>query len=120
MTSESQDDEKLGFRHIRTVAFLAIAVFLLGVALAWTASRFALPVSSGVILGASITVSVMLLCCSSYLMTSAYSARIPVYEEMEAEFRKGMQLFENREWQSHRYRLIQVTYAWREFKCNKT
>jgi tetratricopeptide (TPR) repeat protein len=99
MTSEFQEDEKLGFRHIRIVAFLAIAVFLLGVALAWTASRFALPISSGLILGASITVSVMLLCCISYLMTSAYSARMPAYEEMEVEFRKGIQFFENREWQ---------------------
>lgn len=99
MTSKPPTDDKDGFRIVKVIACLATALFFAGAGLAWIADQFAWPISPGLILGASITVSVMLLCCSSYLSSMAYSSRMPAYDEMEREFTKGMQLFQNREWQ---------------------
>jgi hypothetical protein len=99
MTSKTEDDTKFGFRQVKIVSLLAIVIFLVGVVLAWASSWYVWPLSPGLIFGTAITTSVVLLCCSSYLSISSYSAKIPAYEDMEIEFRKGMQLFENKEWQ---------------------
>lgn len=99
MTSKAQRGEIVGFSHIKAIALLAIPFFVVGAVLAWVASWLAWPISPGLILGAAITSSVILLCCSSYLAISSYSAKIPAYEDMEIQFRQGMQLFENKQWQ---------------------
>ena len=98
MTSGVHVGEKSGFGYIKIPAVLAAVLFLAGATLAWIAGQFDWPISPSLILGATITTSVMLLCCSSYFAITSYSTRMPVYQEMETEFRRGMQLFENKEW----------------------
>ncbi|RDE12912.1 MAG: hypothetical protein C4K49_09370 [Candidatus Thorarchaeota archaeon] len=96
---EHDDRSPSGSGKVRWVSLSATIVFISGVAMAWIAAQGAIPVAPGLILGGSITISVALLCCSSYLLTGSYAARMPAYGEMEDKLKEGVEYFERGEWQ---------------------
>ncbi len=51
----------------------------------------------GDILGLTILVGSILICCSSTLMTTRYAAKIPEYGDMEIKFREAKHHFDNQE-----------------------
>ncbi|MHA2425308.1 MAG: tetratricopeptide repeat protein [Candidatus Thorarchaeota archaeon] len=55
------------------------------------------PIGAGDILGITVLVGAVLICCTSTLMTTSYAAKMPGYGDMEIRFREAKQLFDEQE-----------------------
>lgn len=84
-------------------ASLAIAamIFFGGILLAWLSGYGFLPgflPGPGTILGLSVLVATVLVCCVTSGMITSLFSRMPEYQEMEIQFDKAMIHFEQQEW----------------------
>lgn len=83
----------------RIIALAAIIILVGGTALAWFVGNFGIPfLDASMILGASIVLAMVLVCCTALTVFGQFTARIPKYGMMETRFKEGMEFYNNQEW----------------------
>lgn len=102
MPEDSEDSPKRRFSVIKTLGLATLCVFLGSIGLALAAGRGFIPLgnSVGIILGLGIIVSMVLMCCTSMMYMTTVTSKIPEYGDMEIQFKEGMELYDNNEWEN--------------------
>jgi hypothetical protein len=82
------------------IAAAAVVILIGGVALAWIGGQLGPPFPDpGMVIGFTILIVMILVCCSSMLVIGRFAARMPQYGEMEIRFEEGMEFYNNQEWE---------------------
>jgi hypothetical protein len=91
----------MSFRlDIRKLAAVGIVIFVGGAIVAWIVGQLGIPFLDPImILGASIMIAMVLVCCSSMMVIGQFAARMPEYGEMETRFEEGMEFYNNQDWE---------------------
>jgi len=93
--NSSEASKKLSFKNIG----LGIIVIIVGgFGLAFLAGYGYIAPDPGVIIGLTIILVTVLVCCISCTLLQSYSSKMPEYQELEDRFKDGMVLFEDEEW----------------------
>ncbi|MFW9966722.1 MAG: hypothetical protein ACFFEA_06160 [Candidatus Thorarchaeota archaeon] len=86
---------------IRIIAAFGIIILVAGITLAWVVAQLGIPfLDPRIILGASVLISMILVCCSSMMVFGKFAARMPEYGVMETRFKEGMEFYNNQEWEA--------------------
>jgi tetratricopeptide (TPR) repeat protein len=96
------DSTRKPFRlDIRIISAAAIVILVSGVLLAWVVGQLGIPfLDPRIILGASVLIAMILVCCSSMMVFGRFAARVPQYGAMETRFKEGMEFYNNQEWEA--------------------
>ena len=81
------------------VSIAVIIIFVGGVVTAFLAGQGIIPLDPGMVIGMSILLVVILICCSATMMVATYAQRIPEYNEMEIQFDEAKIHFDNEEYE---------------------
>ncbi len=80
------------------IGLAAVAIVVGGIIAAWLAGQGIIPINPGLILGTSILLATLIVCCSSSLMITSFASKMPEYGEMEIRYREAMGFYEDGEW----------------------
>ena len=97
MAPENSSDmsKKLSFKRIG----LGIAVIIVcGGGLAFLAGYGYIALDPGIIIGFTVVLMSMFVCCTSCTLLASYSSRMSDYQELEDRFKDGLVFFEEQEW----------------------
>jgi hypothetical protein len=86
---------------LRIFGAIALIVFIGGTAIAWIVGQLGVPfLDPNMIIGATILISMILVCCSALMVFGQFTARIPKYGEMETRFKEGLEFYKNQDWEA--------------------
>jgi tetratricopeptide (TPR) repeat protein len=96
------ESKGMSFRlDVRKLAAAAILILVGGVIVAWVVGQLGIPFLDPImILGATIIIAMILVCCSSMMVFGQFAYRMPRYGEMEIRFKEGMELYSNQDWEA--------------------
>lgn len=98
---ENSNEGFLDQNWTRYSLLVAAGIFIGGITLAWLVGQGflgdILP-NAGILLGVSVTVATVLVCCVTSGMITTLFRRMPQYQEMEIQFDKAMVHYEREEW----------------------
>jgi hypothetical protein len=95
------EDQPAGMPSIKPmhIGLAAILIVFGGIILAWLAGQGFLPFNPGLIIGTSILVATLIVCCASSVLITSFASKMPEYGEMEIRYREGMDYYEDGEWE---------------------
>lgn len=94
-----QQESRMSMPAPKLIGGLAVIIIVGGIVLAFLAGQGYIPVDPGMVLGMSILLATIIICCSSTLMIGSFAQRVPEYGDMEIRFDEGKLRFENEEWE---------------------
>jgi tetratricopeptide (TPR) repeat protein len=94
------EDEGVNFPAQKYVSAAVVTIFVGGLILSLLASQGFIPINPAMIIGMSILLIVILVCCSATMMIASYSQRIPEYSEMEIRYDEAKSRYENEEYEA--------------------
>ncbi len=93
--NSSDMSKNLSFKRIG----LGVAVIIVGGGgLALLAGYGYIALDPGIIIGFTVVLVSMLVCCTSCTLLASYSSRMSEYQELEDRFKEGLVLFKDQEW----------------------
>ncbi len=90
--------EREGRSRIKIMLAIGGVVLISGIVVAWLGGHGVLPVEPLMVLGVTVIITMLIVCCSTTLVTGKIASKIPEYSDMELRFEKGMEHYENEEW----------------------
>ena len=93
--NSSDMSKKLSFKRIGLGVMIIIVC---GGGLALLAGYGYIALDPGIIIGFTVILVSMLVCCTSCTLLGSYSSRMSEYQELEDRFKEGLVLFEDQEW----------------------
>lgn len=82
------------------VSIAVVVIFVGGIILSFLAGQGYIPLNPAMVLGMSILLIVILVCCSATTMIASYSRRIPEYGEMEIRYEEAKSHYDNEEFEA--------------------
>ncbi|TFG33703.1 hypothetical protein EU527_06995 [Candidatus Thorarchaeota archaeon] len=92
-----ETDLRIRPKHI---ALVAILIVFSGIVLAWLGGQGIIPIEPGMVLGITILIATVIVCCASTIMLGSVASKIPEYAEMELRFEEGLAHYENERWEN--------------------
>lgn len=94
-----QQESRMSIPAPKYIGVLAVMIIIGGIVTAFLAGQGYVPVDPGTVMGMSILLATIIVCCSSTLMIGSFAQRVPEYGDMEIRFDEGKMRFENEEWE---------------------
>ena len=82
------------------IGIAAIAIVFGGIIIAWLSAQGILPFDGVMVMGVSILIATVIVCCASAIMLGSVASKMPEYGEMEIRFEEGMEHYKNEEWEN--------------------
>jgi hypothetical protein len=89
---------KKGRDRVKMMLAVGGVVLISGIAIAWLGGHDYLPVEPAMVLGITVIATMIIVCCSSTIVTGKIATKIPEYSHMELKFEKAMEHYENEEY----------------------
>lgn len=81
------------------IGLIAILIVFGGIIVAWFAGQGFIPLNPGLIIGLTILLATLIVCCSSSLFMTSFASKMSEYGEMEITYREGMDFYEDGEYE---------------------
>jgi tetratricopeptide (TPR) repeat protein len=94
-----QQESQMKMPAPKVIGGLSVIIIIGGIIAAFMAGQGYIPLDPGMVMGMSILLATVIVCCSSTLMIGSYAQRVPEYGDMEIRFGEGKMRFENEEWE---------------------
>ncbi|MFW9793176.1 MAG: tetratricopeptide repeat protein [Candidatus Thorarchaeota archaeon] len=94
-----QEERRMGMPAPKYIVLVAAIIFIGGVVAAWLGGMGYLPIDPGMVLGMSVLLATVIVCCSSTMTITSFMQRVPEYGDMEIRFEEGKMRFDNEEWE---------------------
>jgi hypothetical protein len=91
--------ENIKFRPMY-IGIIAIAIVFVGIIVGALSGQGILPFDGVMVIGFSIIIATIIICCASTIILSSVASKMPEYGDMEIRFDEGMEHFENEEWEN--------------------
>lgn len=82
------------------IGIAAMVIVFGGIIIAWLSAQGILPFDGPSVLGVTILVATVIVCCASAIMLGSIASKMPEYGEMEIRFEEGMEHYKNEEWEN--------------------
>ncbi|TFF91213.1 tetratricopeptide repeat protein [Candidatus Thorarchaeota archaeon] len=90
--------EPKGRDRVKMMLAVGGVVLISGLVIAWLGGQGILPVDPSMVLGITVITTMIIVCCSSAVVTGKIATKIPEYSDMELRFDKAMEHYENEEY----------------------
>ena len=99
MVPQEGADNPVQFKP-KYIGIAAIVIVFGGIIIALLSAQGILPFDGPMVMGVTILVATVIVCCASTLMLGSVASKMPEYGEMEIRFDEGMDHFKNEEWKN--------------------
>lgn len=82
------------------IGIVAVAIVFGGIIVALLSAQGILPFDGPIVIGVTILVATVIVCCASTILLGSVAAKIPEYGDMEIRFDEGMEHYKNEEWEN--------------------